>query len=45
MKIKITSRQILKILYALSWIIFIGVCIEAVIARIQGRSIMGVSLS
>lgn len=29
MEIKITTRQILKILYVLSWIIFIGVSIEA----------------
>ncbi|MET0636547.1 MAG: DUF2975 domain-containing protein [Chitinophagaceae bacterium] len=29
MEIKITTSQILKILYILSWIIFIGVCIEA----------------
>jgi len=29
MEIKITTTQILKILYFLSWIIFIGVCIEA----------------
>jgi hypothetical protein len=29
MEIKISTRQILKILYVLSWIIFIGVCIEA----------------
>jgi len=29
MEIKITTRQILKILYVVSWIIFIGVCIEA----------------
>jgi hypothetical protein len=29
MEIKITTTQILKILYILSWIIFVGVCIEA----------------
>jgi hypothetical protein len=29
MEIKIGTQQILKILYVLSWIIFIGVCIEA----------------
>ncbi|GAA0556909.1 DUF2975 domain-containing protein [Chitinophaga japonensis] len=29
MEIKISARQMLKILYVLSWIIFIGVCIEA----------------
>ena len=29
MEIKISTQQILKILYVLSWIIFIGVCIEA----------------
>ncbi len=29
MKIKISTEQILKILYILSWIIFVGVCIEA----------------
>jgi len=29
MEIKITTRQILIMLYILSWIIFIGVCIEA----------------
>jgi hypothetical protein len=29
MEIKITTRQILKILYVISWVIFIGVCIEA----------------
>jgi hypothetical protein len=29
MEIRISSKQILKILYVLSWIIFIGVCIEA----------------
>ncbi|NEW83432.1 MAG: DUF2975 domain-containing protein [Mariniphaga sp.] len=29
MEIKISTRQILKILYVISWIIFIGVCIEA----------------
>ena len=29
MEIKITTTQILKVLYVLSWIIFIGVCIEA----------------
>ncbi|MDN3676343.1 DUF2975 domain-containing protein [Flavobacterium paronense] len=29
MEIKISSNQILKLLYVLSWIIFIGVCIEA----------------
>jgi len=29
MEIKITTRQILQLLYILSWIIFVGVCIEA----------------
>ena len=29
MEIKINTKHILKILYVLSWIIFIGVCIEA----------------
>ena len=29
MEIKISTKQMLKILYVLSWIIFIGVCIEA----------------
>ena len=29
MKVKITTRQILKILYFISWIIFTGLCIEA----------------
>ena len=29
MEIKISTKQILKILYIISWIIFIGVCIEA----------------
>jgi hypothetical protein len=29
MEIKITTKQVLKILYILSWILFIGVCIEA----------------
>jgi hypothetical protein len=29
MEIKISTTQMLKILYVLSWIIFIGVCIEA----------------
>lgn len=29
MEIKISTKQMLKILYILSWIIFIGVCIEA----------------
>lgn len=29
MEIKISTGQVLKILYAISWIIFIGVCIEA----------------
>ncbi|MCC6372330.1 MAG: DUF2975 domain-containing protein [Bacteroidia bacterium] len=29
MEIKITTSQILKVLYVLSWIIFIGLCIEA----------------
>lgn len=29
MEIKISTTQILKILYVLSWIIFIGLCIEA----------------
>lgn len=29
MEIKISTNQILKILYILSWIIFVGVCIEA----------------
>lgn len=29
MEIKMGTRQVLKILYILSWIIFIGVCIEA----------------
>jgi hypothetical protein len=29
MEIKISTKQTLKILYILSWIIFIGVCIEA----------------
>jgi hypothetical protein len=29
MEIKINTKQMLKILYILSWIIFIGVCIEA----------------
>lgn len=29
MEIKIGTKQILKILYVLSWIIFIGVCVEA----------------
>ena len=29
MEIKISTQQILKILYIFSWVIFIGVCIEA----------------
>lgn len=29
MKIEITAQQALKVLYVLSWIIFIGVCIDA----------------
>ena len=29
MEIKISTKQMLKILYVISWIIFIGVCIEA----------------
>jgi len=29
MEIRISTQQMLKILYVLSWIIFIGVCIEA----------------
>jgi hypothetical protein len=29
MEIKISTRQILKVLYVFSWIIFVGVCIEA----------------
>ena len=29
MEIKITTKQMLKMLYILSWIIFIGLCIEA----------------
>jgi hypothetical protein len=29
MEIKISTQQILKVLYVISWIIFIGVCIEA----------------
>lgn len=29
MEIKISAKQILKVLYVLSWIIFIGLCIEA----------------
>lgn len=29
MEIKITSTQILRVLYILSWILFIGLCIEA----------------
>jgi hypothetical protein len=29
MEIKISTQQILKLLYVISWIIFIGVCIEA----------------
>lgn len=29
MQITITSRQVLRILYIISWIIFIGVCIDA----------------
>jgi len=29
MEIKISTQQILKILYVFSWVIFIGVCIEA----------------
>ena len=29
MEIKISTRPILKLLYVLSWIIFIGICIEA----------------
>ena len=29
MTITITTRQILKILYVLSWILFVGICIEA----------------
>ena len=29
MEIKITTNQILKVLEILSWIIFIGLCIEA----------------
>ncbi|MRG47303.1 DUF2975 domain-containing protein [Chitinophaga sp. SYP-B3965] len=29
MEIKITTRQILKALYILSWIIFLGVCVDA----------------
>ena len=29
MEIKISTKQMLKVLYVISWIIFIGVCIEA----------------
>jgi hypothetical protein len=29
MQIKITTQQMMKVLYMLSWIIFIGVCVEA----------------
>ena len=29
MEIKITTKNILKVLYVLAWIIFIGICIEA----------------
>jgi hypothetical protein len=29
MEIKISAKQILKVLYVLSWIIFLGLCIEA----------------
>ena len=29
LEIKITTKQVLKILYIISWIIFVGVCIEA----------------
>ena len=29
MEIKITTQQILNVLHVLSWIIFIGLCIEA----------------
>ena len=29
MEIKISTKQILKILYVISWIIFVGVCIDA----------------
>lgn len=29
MEIKISTQQILKVLYIISWIIFIGICIEA----------------
>src|SRR5438874_8719185 len=29
MEIKINTKQMLKILYLLSWIIFVGICIEA----------------
>ncbi|RPD39357.1 DUF2975 domain-containing protein [Chitinophaga barathri] len=29
MEIKITTRQILKVLYILSWVIFLGVCVDA----------------
>lgn len=28
MEIKITTRQILKVLYILSWLIFVGICID-----------------
>ena len=29
MEIKITTKQVLKVLYVLSWIIFVGLCVEA----------------
>ncbi|MFZ4056513.1 MAG: DUF2975 domain-containing protein [Ferruginibacter sp.] len=29
MEIKITTKQILKVLYVLAWIVFIGLCVEA----------------
>lgn len=29
MEIKISTKQILKVLYILSWLIFVGICIEA----------------
>lgn len=43
MEIKVTTRQMLKILYVISWIIFIGVCIEAGGIIVQAFSSLALS--
>ncbi len=43
MEIKISTEQILRILYVISWIIFIGVCIEAGGMIVNGVSTLALS--